>query len=56
MGKMSDTAYKMSFGTDFAHIRNYRNEIGAGLIYRQGVDTKPREFIAPFIKQGVLSR
>lgn len=56
MGRMSETAYKMSFGSDFSHVRNYRNEIGAGLIYRQGVDTKPREFIAPFIKQGALSR
>ena len=56
MGQMSETAYKMSFGSDFAHVRNYRHEIGAGLIYRQGVDTKPREFIAPFIKQGALSR
>ena len=33
--------YKMSFGADFANVRNYRHEIGAGLIYRQGVDTKP---------------
>lgn len=56
MGQMTETAYKMSFGADFANVRNYRHEIGAGLIYRQGVDTKPREFIAPFIKQGALSR
>lgn len=56
MGRMNETTYKMSFGADFTHVRNYRHEIGAGLIYRQGVDTKPREFITPFIKQGALSR
>lgn len=56
MGQMSETAYTMSFGSDFSHMRNYRREIGSGLIYRQGVDTKPRELIAPFICEGALSR
>lgn len=56
MGQMSETAYKMSFGSDFSHVKNYRREIGSGLIYRQGVDTKPRELIAPFICEGALSR
>ncbi len=56
MGNMSETAYKMSFGADFSKVKNYRKEIGSGLIYRQGIDTKPREFIAPFIKQGALSK
>lgn len=55
MGKMSEVAYKMSFGSDFANIKNYRQEIGSGLIYRQGIDTKPREFIAPFICKGALN-
>ena len=56
MGQMSETAYKMSFGSDFSHVKNYRREIGSGLIYRQGIDTKPRELIAPFICEGALSR
>ena len=56
MGQMSETAYKMSFGSDFSHVKNYCREIGSGLIYRQGVDTKPRELIAPFICKGALSR
>lgn len=56
MGQMSDTAYKMAFGSDFSDIKNNRREIGSGLIYRQGVDTKPREFLAPFIEKGALSR
>lgn len=56
MGQMSDTAYKMAFGSDFADVKNLRREIGSGLIYRQGVDTKPREFLAPFIEKGALSR
>lgn len=55
MGQMSDTAYKMAFGSDFAHVRNYRREIGSGLILRQGVDSKPREMIAPFICEGALN-
>lgn len=56
MGRMSETAYKMAFGSDFSDIKNNRREIGSGLIYRQGVDTKPREFLAPFIEKGALSR
>lgn len=55
MGQMSEAAYKMSFGSDFADIKNRRQEIGSGLIFRQGIDTKPREFIAPFICKGALN-
>ena len=54
MGQMSETAYTMSYGSDFAHIKNYRHEMGSGLIFRQGIDTKPREFLAPFICEGAL--
>lgn len=56
MGQMTDTAYKMTFGSDFANVKNHRNEIGSGLIYRQGVDTVPREFLAPYICKGALNR
>lgn len=56
MGQMSDTAYKMVFGSDFADVKNHRLEIGSGLIYRQGTDTKPREFLAPYIYKGALNR
>ena len=56
MGQMSDTAYKMAFGSDFADVKNLRREVGSGLIYRQGVDTKPREFLAPYLEKGALSR
>lgn len=56
MGQMSETAYKMAFGSDFSYIKNNRREIASGLIYRQGVDTKPREFLAPYIYKGALSR
>lgn len=56
MGQMSETAYKMAFGSDFADVKNLRREIGSGLIYRQGVDTKPREFLTPYIEKGALSR
>lgn len=56
MGQMTDTAYKMTFGSDFADVKNHRTEIGAGLIYRQGVDTVPREFSAPYIRKGALNK
>lgn len=55
MGQMSEAAYKMEFGTEYTDVKNYRQDIGSGLIYRQGVDTKPREFIAPYICKGALS-
>ena len=56
MGQMSNTAYTMAFGSDFSDVRNNRREIGSGLIYRQGVDTKPREFLAPYIYKGALNK
>ena len=56
MGQMSDTAYQMVFGSAFKEVRNHRQEIGSRLIYRQGFDTVPREFLAPFIEKGALSK
>ncbi len=56
MGQMSDTAYKMVFGSDFSDVKNRRLEIGSGLVYRQGIDTVPREFLAPFIEKGALNK
>ena len=45
----------MIFGQDFSDIKNLRyNEIGSGLIMRSGEDSRPREFVAPYIKNGVL--
>lgn len=55
MGQMSEPAYKMAFGAEFSNVKNYRQDIGSGLVFRQGVDTKPREFTAPYICKGVLS-
>lgn len=56
MGQMSDTAYTMAFGSDFADVKNRRTEIGSGLIFRQGIDTVPREFLAPYIRKGALNK
>ena len=56
MGEMSKTAYQMVFGSDYVNVKNHRREIGAGLIYRQGIDTVPREFLAPYIEKGALNR
>ena len=56
LGQMSEAAYKMAFGSDFSQVKNRRREIGSGLIFRQGVDSKPREFLAPYIYEGALNR
>lgn len=49
MGQQSPTAYEMIFGEDFRKVKNRNRQIGAGLIYRTSVDSRPREFIAPYI-------
>lgn len=54
LGCMTDVAYGMIFGKHYSDIANLRNEIGSGLIYRNGVDTRPREFITPYICKGAL--
>lgn len=56
MGQMSDMAYKMVFGSDFSDVKNHRQEIGSGLIFRQSIDTVPREFLVPYIEKGALSK
>ena len=40
----------MMFGSEFAHVKNYRTEKGSGLIYRVGIDTQPRELLVPYLK------
>lgn len=50
MGNGSETSNKMIFGSDFAHVKNYRTEKGSGLIYREGIDSKPRELLVPYLK------
>ena len=55
LGHMTSSEYSMIFGQDFSDIKNLRyNEIGSGLIMRSGEDSRPREFVAPYIKNGVL--
>lgn len=54
LGNMTDVAYGMIFGKHYSDIINLRSEIGSGLIYRDGMDTRPREFIAPYICEGAL--
>lgn len=50
MGNGTETSNKMVFGSDFAHVKNYRTEKGSGLIYREGIDSKPRELLVPYLK------
>ncbi len=55
LGHMTSSEYSMIFGQEFSDIKNLRyNEIGSGLIMRSGEDSRPREFVAPYIKNGVL--
>lgn len=49
MGGASETTYKMIFGSDFAHVKNYRTEKGSGLIYRVGVDKRVKELLVPYM-------
>lgn len=55
LGHMSASEYGMIFGNEYSDIKNLRyGEIGSGLAMRNGLDSRPREFVAPYIKQGVL--
>lgn len=55
LGQMSATEYGMIFGNEFSDTKNLRyDEIGSGLVMRNGIDSRPREFVAPYIKRGVL--
>ena len=55
LGQATSTELGMIFGDKFSDIKNLRyGEIGSGLLYRNGLDSRPREFIAPYIKEGVL--
>lgn len=51
MGQQSATAYEMIFGEEFRKIKNRNRQIGSGLIYRTTVDSRPREFIAPYVTE-----
>ena len=50
MGYLSSTEYGMLFGKEFSDVKNLNGEIGSGLIQLKN-STRPREFIAPYIKQ-----
>lgn len=55
LGQLTSSEYRMIFGEEFSDIKNLRyNEIGSGLIMRHSVDSRPREFISPYIEHGVL--
>lgn len=51
MGQQSETSYEMLFGEDFRKVKNTNLNIGSGLIYRSGIDTRPREFYSPYLKE-----
>ena len=52
---MTSSELGMIFGNEFSDIKNLRyGEIGSGLIMRMGLDSRPREFVSPYITEGVL--
>lgn len=48
MGNMNKTSYEMMF-PDTPDVKNYRIEKGSGLIYRLGIDKRPKELLVPYI-------
>ena len=55
LGQMTSSELGMIFGNEFSDIKNLRyGEIGSGLIMRMGLDSRPREFVSPYITEGVL--
>lgn len=51
LGQLSSTELGMIFGNEFSDMKNLRyGEIGSGLIMRNGLDSRPREYVAPYIK------
>lgn len=55
LGQVTPSELGMIFGAEFSDTKNLRYwEIGSGLLMRTGIESRPREFIAPYIKEGVL--
>lgn len=55
LGQMTQSELGMIFGNEFSDVKNLRyGQIGSGLAMRNGIDSRPREFVAPYIKKGVL--
>lgn len=51
LGQMTPTELGMIFGNEFSDMKNLRyGELGSGLIMRNGLDSRPREYVAPYIK------
>lgn len=48
MGKSDETSYAMLF-PDISYMPNLRTEKGSGLIYRTGIDTRPKEILVPHL-------
>ena len=50
LGFLSSSEYGMLFGQEFSDVKNLNGEIGSGLVQLKN-STRPREFIAQYIKQ-----
>lgn len=56
LGQMTVTELGMIFGNDFSDMKNLRySEVGSGLIMRNGIDSRPREYVAPYITSDLLN-
>ena len=51
MGNNSSISYEMVFGPEFSKVKNRSQTLGSGLIMRQGIDSRPRPFIAPYLEK-----
>lgn len=49
MGQASEMTYKMIFGLEYAHVKNYRTEKGSGVIYIVGANRRVKELLVPYM-------
>ena len=51
LGSLSSTEMGMVFGNEFSEVKSLRyGQVGAGMIMRNGIDSRPRDYVAPYIK------
>lgn len=51
LGNQTSVSYAMTFGEEFSDVCNRSKVLGSGLIIRQGIDSRPRPFIAPYLEE-----
>ena len=51
LGNQTSVSYAMTFGEEFSDVCNRSKVLGSGLIIRQGIDSRPTPFIAPYLEE-----